>query len=56
MKLGSILTVVLSKVDKSQVVEVPVRLQLDRYMSKGSGYYQQGNDYELVGVIGTASR
>ena len=40
MKLGSVLGVVLTKVEKTQKIEIPVRVQLDKYMSKNSGYYQ----------------
>ena len=52
MKLNNILAIQLNKVDRDQVIEIPFRLQLDKYMSKNSGYSQIGNEYEIIGAIG----
>ncbi|CDW77742.1 spore germination protein ia [Stylonychia lemnae] len=50
MKLSNHLVIKVQKIDQNQITEYPLKLSLDKFMSKSS--QQLGNEYQLVGCIG----
>lgn len=52
MRLGSYLALSVDKTEPTAVMDIPLKLSLDRYMSRSVGSCLNGNDFEIVGCIG----